>query len=692
MPRFVLEIGTEELPPRFLPPAMQQLGDAAESALARARLSHQGVTVLGTPRRLVLIVAAVAARQVPAVREERGPAARIAFDEEGKPTRAAAGFARRHGLAPEDLVRRQTDQGEYVFAIVHEPEAAAAEALAGLLPDLITGLSFPKSMRWGAESIRFGRPIRWLLALLGDEVVRFSLAGLHSGRAARGHPVLANEMFEVPDASAYEEELARHFVVVDPARRRAAIEQQVAELADSVGAQVVNGELLDETTYLVEWPTAALGRFERDFLRLPRPVLVEEMRHVQSYFPLEDERGALLPNFVAVRDGGRERIETVVRGWEYVLIAKLIDAGFFYDQDLKTPLEDRVGALRGVVFQEKLGTMYEKVARLRRVAAEVASQAGLPPAPAAALDRAALLCKADLTTDVVTDLPDLQGVMGGVYARHFGEPEQVAQAVSEHYRPRFAGDAVPSTDLGRALALADKVDTIAALFAVGVIPTGSADPYGMRREAAGALSIALAMEAAVPLTPLVGASLDVLAEQFAIGRPRQEIVSEVTAFIAQRLDTYLREERGVRYDLVNAALAAGFDDLRAAAARAEALQRLSRHPDFLPTVIAATRVSNIARGTGNGAADPARFEAPVERDLWAAAEEAEQAVEARAAAGDWETAFRALAGLREIIDRYFVEVLVMAEDPELRRNRLATCRHVDRLFRRLADFSQVVQA
>jgi glycyl-tRNA synthetase beta chain len=691
MPRFVLEIGTEELPPRFLPPAMQQLRDSAASALARARLSHQGVTVLGTPRRLVLIVAEVAARQAPAVREERGPAARIAFDEEGKPTRAAAGFARRHRLAPEDLVRRQTDQGEYVFAIVHEPEAAAAEALAGLLPDLITGLSFPKSMRWGAESIRFGRPIRWLLALLGDEVVRFSLASLDSGRAARGHPVLANGMFEVADASVYEEELARHFVVVDPVRRRAAIEQQVAELAESVGARLVDGELLGETAYLVEWPTAALGGFARDFLRLPRPVLVEEMRHVQSYFPLEDERGALLPNFVAVRDGGREHIETVVRGWEYVLIAKLIDAGFFYDQDLKTPLEDRVGALRGVVFQEKLGTMYEKVARLRRVTAEVASQAGLPPAPAAALDRAALLGKADLTTDVVTDLPDLQGVMGGVYARHFGESEQVAQAISEHYRPRFAGDAVPSTDLGRALALADKVDTIAALFAVGVIPTGSADPYGMRREASGALSIALAMEAAVPLTALVGASLDALGEQFTIGRPRQEIVSEVTAFIGQRLETYLREEKRIRYDLVNAALAVGFDDLPRAANRAALLLLLAGAPEyeFASVAAAATRVANIVKGQEAGEVEPKLFTEEAEKALW----EAYQRVVQEAEGLNLMQFYLLLRDhLRDPIDRYFVEVLVMAEDPELRRNRLATCRRVDRLFRRLADFSQVVQA
>jgi glycyl-tRNA synthetase beta chain len=691
MPRFVLEIGTEELPPRFFPPAMQQLRESAEGALARARLSHQGVTVLGTPRRLVLIVEEVAPRQAPSVREERGPAARIASDEEGKPTRAAAGFARRHGVAPEDLVRRQTDQGEYVFAVVHEPEAGAGEALAGLLPDLIAGLSFPKSMRWGTESMRFGRPIRWLLALLGADVVRFSLAGLDSGRAARGHPVLANEMFEVPEASAYEEALARHFVAVDPARRRAAIERQVTELAESVGARVGDGELLDETTYLVEWPTAALGGFDRDFLRLPRPVLVEEMRHVQSYFPLEDEHGALLPSFVAVRDGGREHIETVVRGWEYVLIAKLIDAGFFYDQDLKTPLEDRVGALRGVVFQEKLGTMYEKVERLRQVAAEVASQAGLPPDQAAALDRAALLCKADLTTDVVTELSDLQGVMGGVYARHFAESEETARAISEHYRPRFAGDSVPSTELGRALALADKTDTITALFAIGVVPTGSADPYGMRREAAGVLSIALALAPAVSISSLVAAALRALARQASLTRPAEEVSADVLAFLGQRLDTYLREERGVRYDLSGAVLAAGFDDLRAAAARAEALQRLSGDPEFLPAVIAATRVANIARGFEDAAVDPARFEAPVERDLWAAAEEAKRVVEERAAAGDWEAAFRALAGLREVIDRYFVEVLVMAENPALRRNRLATCRQVDLLFRRLADFSQVVQ-
>ena len=448
MPRLVLEIGTEELPPRFFPPAMGQLKEGMEGVLERLRLSHGEVRVVGTPRRLVVIAEEVAAQQAAATREERGPASKVAFDKEGKPTKAAEGFARRYGVTAQDLVVKQTEQGEYVFAVVHEPEAPAGPALAGALPELISGLSFPKSMRWGSTSLRFGRPVRWVLALLGDEVISFPLADVRSGREARGHPMLSNEMFPVSSSEAYERELEAHFVSVDPERRRAALAQQLAEMAEMQGAEVIEDGLLEETVYLLEWPTCGLGSFDPAFLRLPRAVLVEEMRHVQSYFPMQTAAGELVPNFIAVRDGGRENLEGIIRGWEHVLVAKLIDASFFYEQDLKKPLAERVEALRGVVFQEKLGTMYEKVVRIGRIAETAGEQMELPAAQIALLARAVLLAKADLTSEVVTELSDLQGTMGQEYALASGEPPEVAEAIGEHYRPRFAG-ARDSADAGR---------------------------------------------------------------------------------------------------------------------------------------------------------------------------------------------------------------------------------------------------
>ena len=689
MPRFVLEIGTEEIPPRFFPPALAQLRRDGRQMVERARLGFEDVKVYGAPRRLALVVDGLADRQASETREERGPASKVAFDSDGNPTKAAQGFARRHGLSPEQLVKKETDQGEYVFAVVASPELSAAEALAGLLPDLIAGLSFPKTMRWGTGKLRFGRPIRWLLALVDDETVTFELDGLRSGRETRGHPVLADGMAPVESAADYERALYERFVLVDPEERRSVIGQQLETIATAESARVVDGGLLEETAFLAEWPTAACGRFDDDFLRLPRPVLIDEMQHVQSYFPLENEKGELLPKFIAVRDGGADHLDLVLTGWENVLRAKLIDAGFFYEQDLKRPLADRVADLRGVVFHERLGTIHDKAERVRAVAAAAAGQVGLSADDAKTLDRAALLCKADLTTEVVVELSALQGIMGGVYAETGGEKPEVARAIAEHYRPRSAADAIPETKLGRLLALADKIDTLAALFAVGIVPTGSADPFGLRREAAGVVAIALGTEGRLSVGALIETALDNLSSEVEVKRSHEEVISQVIDFLRQRVETLLREDQGIRYDLVDAALAPGVDDIVAAADRAQTLDGLKESPDFLPTVIACTRPMNISKDFGGGDVDPKLFQDPSENALW----EAYQKVASQADDVPLSKLFELIAKeLRAPIDTYFDDVLVMAEDDNLRRNRLAMCWQLSQLFRRIADFSLIVQA
>jgi len=390
-----------------------------------------------------------------------------------------------------------------------------------------------------------------------------------------------------------------------------------------------------------------------------------------------------------VRDGGGEHLDTVVRGWESVLRAKLIDASFFYEQDLKSRLSDRVEALKGVVFQEQLGTMYEKVMRLRAIAAAAADQVSLPAEESERLRRAALLSKADLTTEVVLELSSLQGTMGGVYARQSGEDDSVARAIEEHYRPRSAEDAIPGTMLGRLLALSDKIDTLTALFSVGIVPTGSADPFGMRREAAGVVSIALGMEGRVSIGKLTEAAIDSLSSEIEVARPRAEIIGQVVSFVGQRLETQLREEEGIRYDLVEAALAAGVDDVKLAAERAHLLSTLAPQEAFLPTVVACTRPMNIARDFESTEVDPDLFQEPAEKALW----EAYEAVVAEAEGRGLGELFRLTSEkLRAPIDRYFDDVLVMAEDEKLRRNRLAMCRRLSELFRRIADFTVIVQA
>jgi glycyl-tRNA synthetase beta chain len=719
MPRFVLEIGTEEIPPRYFPVALPQLKADGEAMLARARLSFREVRVYGTPRRLALIAEEMAAVQAPAVREERGPAARVAFDAEGKPSKAAIGFARRHGLAPQDLVTKQTDQGDYVFAVIQEPEAPAKDALAPLLPALITGIPFPKAMRWGRGALRFGRPIRWLLALVDDQAVEFELDGIKSGRLTRGHPVLADGMFEVSSAGDYERALEQRSVTVNQAERESSIRQWLDLMAAKVKARVVDGGLLQETTFLLEYAIAGLGRFDPSVLDLPRPVLVEEMQHVQSYFPLEDDRGNLLAQFIAFRDGGREHLETVVGGWESVLRAKLTDAKYFYEHDLKRSLVDRVDDLKGVVFQEKLGTMYDKVERIHAIAENLAAQLELGPERTAWLTRAALLCKADLTTRMVAELPQLQGVMGAIYAAHSGEPEEIVEAIRDHYEPHPSersdvdseGPEAPATTIGTLLAIADKTDTITSCFAAGIRPSGSADPLALRRDGTYLVRCWTtgrfadeALNRRFPLLKvrdLAGIVLERLAAQGAdLASSPDEVSDGVVNFLAQRLE-YRLLEQGVRQDLIRAAFAVGVDPVRMAYERGHALRRLSGRPGFVPTVIACTRVINISKGVEGGEVDSGLFQEKAEHDLWIAyrsvlattgGSDAEKVMAIAPTSHVFDALFGEIeAFLVEPINRYFDEVLVMHENEKIRRNRLAMCWQINQLFRRLADFTLIVQ-
>lgn len=719
MPRFVLEIGTEELPPRFFPSALAQLKEDGERMLQRARLSHGETKVYGTPRRLVFLAENVAATQSANTREERGPAAKVAFDAAGKPTKAAAGFASRHGLTPEQLVVRETEQGSYVFAIVQDPELPAAEALAQLLPGLVSGLSFPKTMRWGTGKLRFGRPVRWLLALLGSEVVEFEVEGLQSGRLTRGHPVLDDGMHAVAEAEGYEETLRKLFVIVDPDERQYILNDQLNTIAQGLGARVEYADVPDggpaiaelltdserfadamrrdlslETAFLVEYPTAAYGSFDTAFLELPEAVLVEEMEHVQSYFPVREIGNVrqLVPKFVAVRDGGNQNLDGIVAGWENVLRAKLIDAKFFYEQDLKTSLADQVDKLKGVAFHEKLGTTYEKMERVRAVAAAAALQVGLSVEDADHLDRAAYLCKADLVTEVVQELTNLQGIMGRVYAEKSGENKLVWDTIWQQYYPRFAGDDIPQGSRAQLLALSDKLDTISSYFAIGLTPSSSGDPFGLRREATGIVRIITEGGLSLSCSKLIAASVEMLRQQVEVERSTSDVVAEVLGFLRQRLEALLRDPRQrmpVRYDLVDAALTVGLDDLFLAKRRADALQSLSETDDFLPTVIACTRPINISKDFAGGEVDTALFQEEAERVLW----EAYQQVAAKADSVNLLELFQLIAtDLVAPINRYFDEVMVMVEDEQVRNNRLATCWYITQLCRRIGDFTKIVQA
>jgi glycyl-tRNA synthetase beta chain len=731
----VFEIGTEELPPTAAWDGARQLREAASAALEAARIPADGVRAYSTPRRLTLVVEGVALHQRELTREVRGPAVRAAFGPDGRPTQAAEGFAHAQGVPVATLERRTTPQGEYLFAVRREPGQPTATVLADLLPEVAGRLAFPKSMRWGTGSARFARPVRWVMALLGSHVISCAFAGIRAGRHTRGHRVLHPEEVAVTAADAYEAALRRASVVVDSDERRTRVVAAIGHAADSVrGRPILDPDLVEETVQLVEWPAALTGRFAPEFLDLPREVLVTVMQHHQKYFAVEDAAGRLLPAFVAVRNGGTRGLETVREGNEWVLRARLADARFFFEEDRKRRLVGRVPELAGLVVHERLGTMAEKTRRLEILARRLAETLALGPDITAHLTRAAHLSKADLVTHVVREFPELQGVMGGIYARLDGEPEPVADAIREHYLPR--GALLPRFDAAAYLALLDKVDTLMGALAAGIVPSGSEDPYGLRRAAQGIVAIILDRAILVDIQDVARGALDLWAEQRSGDVAAKAAGDSGRAFDAamellrQRLRARLIED-GLSYDTVDAALEAGTADLAETAARARALGEFRRAPEFLRLYTAFDRAARILPARFDGRIDLDAMREPAERRLWEAVEkiradlvgEPEGGQAAREAmtgaqlaarvsrrivgglpagasgtgkmaalAAGYRRALERLSGLADPVDRFFTDVLVMADDAAVRATRLALLAGVVNLVRPIADLSRVVVA
>jgi len=694
----VLEIGVEELPARFMRQALADARTYITDALASARLEASEVCVYGTPRRIIVLLRQVAPRQNDLVREVRGPAARAAYDSEGRPTRAAMGFARSVGAAVEELVSRPTPQGDYVYATVTEGGRPAGAVLAEVFPQTIAAMSFPKPMRWGSHDFRFARPIRWILALLGAEVIPFDTHAVSSGRATWGHRTLAPGAHEIESAEEYLPRLRELGVMVDPEERAESIRRQAESLTSSIGGQaVIDPELLEEVTFLVEWPRAFVGRFAEDYLKLPEACVITPMKDHQRYFPVRDGRGNLMPVFVGVRNGGDLGIDIVTAGNEKVLAARLADARFFYEEDMKRPLAERVDDLRGVVFQERLGTMYEKAVRVGRLASDL-----LRGAPEAALvERTALLAKADLVTSVVREFTELQGVMGREYALRQGEDMAVADAIFEHYLPRFAGDILPASLLGAALSIADKIDTLVGYFSIGLVPSGSADPYALRRQAAGAVLVHTEWRFQVGLDSLAARAASLFGKDGAAedGAPRAQVVQDVLAFVRARLKASL-EEAGLRHDIADAVLAAGFGHPACVFERAHAVAQVVDESWFAALATAGSRVRNIAMKAETDAFSPALFQDDAERELFDAAKSMEAdvraSIEARMSGFVDRTAYvsalERMSVVCPVIDKYFEKVMVMVDDEAVRNNRLAMLKWVSGVLSMVIDLSTIVFA
>ena len=681
----LLEIGTEEIPAHAMPGLLQELGERAEKALVELRLAHGGVRTLGTPRRLALIVEGLAEKQADVAEEKRGPSVQVAFDAAGKPTKAAEGFARGQGVKAEELVTRDG----YVYALVQETGEPAEKVLEKLLPELICGLPLPNSMRWGDLDFRFIRPLRWLVALYGEEVVPFELARVKSGNTSRGHRFLSTGDFTIQDAAHYEEACEKAFVIVDPVRRKALIEQGLAEEAKAHGGTAeITPNLLEEVLYLVEYPTALAGRFEEKYLALPPEAVITPMRDHQRYFPVKAADGSLMPLFLTVRNGGAEHLQTVQHGNERVLRARLADAQFFFDEDRKKSLEEHLEKLKTVVFQEGLGTLYDKSLRLEELAGRIADALGASAAEKKAAQRAAKLAKADLVTGMVMEFTELQGVMGKEYARLDGEGEEVALAIDEHYMPRFAGDELPQTKAGIIVSLADKMDNIVATFSRGLIPTGSQDPFALRRQALGLVNSIIKAELSLSLVDLVSWAMDLLALKET--KAREKMQTDVADFMRLRLKNVLGEA-GIRYDVADAVLG-DIDDIGRVVLAAKAVQEQLSAPDMAKAVQSFVRAANLAAKAEAAEIDESLFETDEERELMKAYTSANSAAESLLEAHDYIGAIDDFKDLADPIDAFFDGVMVMADDAAVRRNRLALLKAIDGLLRQVADFGKIVQA
>jgi glycyl-tRNA synthetase beta chain len=681
----LLEIGTEEIPARFIPPALEEMAASFRKLMEQERIGVGEVTTWGTPRRLALVARDLAPAQSEASTELIGPPKAKAFDAAGKPTPAAQGFAKNQGVAVKDLIEVDTPRGIYLAVSKRTAGRPSRERLQELLPSFILGLSFPKSMRWGSESVTFARPIHWILARLGGEVLPFVVGDVSSGGFTRGHRFLAPRDVEVKDAATYVAALKQAQVIVDPQVRRAQLEEELTQAAAKVGGEVVpNPGLLEENSFLVEYPSVVCGSFEDKFLALPDEVLITSMREHQRYFSLRGKDGRLLPHFIAVNNTLTRNPDIVRQGHERVLRARLSDAMFFYQEDAKTPLANRVEALKGVVFHSLLGTSFEKMERFQALAAFLAQR--LAPDLKELVRRAAYLCKADIVTEMVGEFPSLQGVMGRQYAMLSGEPPPVAEAIFTHYLPRHAGDLLPADLIGALVGMADRLDTICGCFGVGLIPTGAADPYGLRRHALAIINILRDQGLHLNLPEAVSAALDQL--QGKISRTPEETALEVLDFFQTRLQHLLISE-GYNNETVAAVLAAGGEDVVDAADKARALEEVRQSPDFPVLAVAFKRVINIARGAEGGEVTELLFEHPEEKQLYEACGLMELEVTAALEKRDYPGVCRALAKLKGPVDVFFDQVLVMAEDENLRRNRLALLVRISNTFLQMADFSRI---
>ena len=712
---FLLEVGVEELPSRFVESTLTQIKENLEKSLKENRVEFENIEKYGTPRRLTFVINNICDKQSDLEEELKGPSKKISVDADGNFTKPALGFMKSKGLDEANVYFKQVGKDEYLFGTLKQEGQATSEVLKEIVPAAIKGVTFPKAMRWGGKNMRFARPIRWMVALLNDEVLPINLEGIVASNITRGHRFLGRNQIEVFSIEDYFKQLSKNSVVLDQNVRKEAIKAQAEEVAKSLGGEVeIEDDLLEEITYLVEYPTAFYGEFNADYVKLPKEVVTTPMKYLwcsfigvvttsmkylwcsfievvttpmkehQRYFPVSKD-GKLLPYFIAVRNGDKNGIETVKAGNEKVLEARLADALFFYDEDIKKPLESFVENLKTVVFQAKLGTVYDKTLRIEKLASDIINNLDEKEALNDTL-RAAKLCKADLVTNMVFEFTELQGVMGREYAKVSGENDDVAQAIFEHYLPRFAGDILPQTKAGIALSIADKLDSIAGFFAIGIKPSGSQDPYALRRQALGILSILLDQKLDINLEQLISDALDNYSH---LAFDKAEVTSQIMDFFIERIKN-LFKDLGIRYDVIDAVLSSNLNSISDIHTRAVELNNWLQKEELVEMLTAFNRVSTLAQKAESDRVEESLLKEDAEIKLNAGFKEIKAQVEGFLANKEYNKALDAFASIKPLVDNLFDNVMIMDKDEAVKENRLGLLKQIYDTMLTICDLSKIV--
>ncbi|MDB8791293.1 glycine--tRNA ligase subunit beta [Romboutsia sp. 1001216sp1] len=681
----LFEVGVEELPSRFVSSTLDQIKGNLTKLFNENRIKFDDIKAYGTPRRLAFIVEGISDKQTDLEEEVKGPSKKIAIDADGNFTKPALGFMKSKGLKEEDVIFKTVGKDEYIFGTIRQAGCETSEVLKTILPQAVKMVVFPKAMRWGGKNMRFARPIRWMVTLLNDKVLEIDLEGIISSNVTKGHRFLGQSEFEVNSLEDYLTKLEENFVILDQDKRKAIIKEQCINVANTLGGEIeFDEDLLEEVTHLVEYPTAFYGEFDKEYAKLPKEVVTTPMQQHQRYFPVLKD-GKLLPNFIAVRNGNDYKIENVKKGNEKVLEARLADALFFYKEDTKKDLESYIEKLKSVVFQAKLGTVYDKSLRIEKLSVKILDLLGLSQ-DEADTKRAAKLCKADLVTGMVFEFTELQGIMGREYAKVGGENEAVSEAIFEHYLPRFAGDILPQTNAGIALSIADKLDSIAGFFAIGIHPTGSQDPYALRRQALGVINILMDRKLDISLKSLVDISLENYTN---LEFDKQTVANEMMEFFNERIKNLFRE-LGIRYDVIDAVLSANIDNVSDMYIRAEELNNWLQKDELVEMLTAFNRVSTLAQKATSSEVKEELLVEDAEKALYNEFKNVKESVKSLLSEKRYSESLDAFASLRPSIDNMFDSVMVMDKDEAIKNNRLGLLKQIYDTMLSICDLSKIV--